>query len=103
MSYLFVVQISAFLLPLIAFLPEIRVALRKHSSTLLKALGLKSVGLHLTFSVLLMFVLLQGYRQLNGRLAGREPALLHNSGLSVLTTWAPVLKPTDSPDPAYPS
>ena len=46
-----------------------------------------------------MFVLHQGYRQLNGRLAGREPALLHNSGLSVLTTWAPVLKPTDSPDP----
>ena len=99
MSYLLVVQISAFLLPLIAFLPEIRVALRKHSSTLLKALGLKSVGLHLAFSVLLMFVLLQGYRQLNGRLAAREPALLHNSGLSVLTTWAPVLKPTDSPDP----
>ena len=56
-------------------------------------------GLHLTFSILLMFVFLQGYRQLNGRLAGREPALLHNSGLSVLTTWAPVLKPTDSPDP----
>jgi hypothetical protein len=99
MSYLLVVQISTFLLPLIAFLPEVRVALRRHSSTSLKALGLKSVGLHLTFSVLLMFVLLQGYRQLNGRLADREPALLHNSGISVLTTWAPVLKPTDSPDP----
>ena len=98
MSYLLVVQISAFLLPLIAFFPEIRVALRKHSSALSKALGLKSVGLHLTFSVLLMFVLLQGYRHLNGRLAAREPALLHNSGISVLTTWAPVLKPTDSPD-----
>ena len=99
MSYLLVVQISAFLLPMIAFLPEIRVALRKHSSTLLKALGLKSGGLHLTFSVLLMFVLLQGYRQLNGRLAGREPALLHYSGFCILTTWAPVLKPSDSPDP----
>ena len=46
-----------------------------------------------------MFLLLQGYRQLNGRLAGREPAFLHNSGLSVLTTWTPVLKPTDSHDP----
>ena len=44
MSYLLVVQISAFFLPLIAFLPEIRVAFRKHSSTSLKALGLKSVG-----------------------------------------------------------
>ena len=99
MSYLLVVQISAFLLPLIAFLPEIRVAFRKRSSALLKASGLKSVGLHLTFSILLMFFLLQGYRQLNGRLAGREPAFLHKSGLSLLTTWAPVLKPTDSPDP----
>ena len=56
-------------------------------------------GLHLAFSILLMFVLHQGYRQLNGRLAGREPAYLHTSGFSVLTTWAPVLKPTDSPDP----
>jgi len=99
MSYLLVVQVSAFLLPLIAFLPEIRAAFWKHPSTLLKTSAIKSAGLHLIFSILLMFVLLQGYRQLNGRLAGREPAFLHNSGLSVLTTWAPVLKPTDSPDP----
>ena len=99
MSYLLVVQVSAFLLPLIAFLPEIRAAFWKHFAALLKTSAIRSAGLHLAFSVLLMFVLLQGYRQLNGRLAGREPALLHNSGLSVLTTWAPVLKPTDSTDP----
>ena len=99
MSYLLVAQISAVLLPLIAFLPEIRAAFWKHSSALLKMSGLKSAGLHLAFSILFMFLLQQGYRQLNGRLAGREPALLHNTGLSVLTTWAPVLKPTDSPDP----
>jgi len=99
MSYLLVVQISAFLLPLIAFLPEIRAAFWKHSSTLFQKSGLKSLGLHLAFSILLMFVLQQGYRLLNGRLAGREPALLHNSGLAILTTWAPALKPSDSPDP----
>ena len=98
MSYLLVVQISAFLLPLIAFLPDIRAALWKHSSTLLKESGLKS-GLHLAFSILFMFVLQQVCRQLNGRLAGREPALLHDTGFSILTTWAPVLKPSDSPDP----
>jgi len=46
-----------------------------------------------------MFVLQQGYQQVNGGLAGREPAYLHTSGLSVLTTWAPALEPTDSPDP----
>lgn len=99
MSYLLVAQISVVLLPLIAFFPEIRAAFRKHSSTLSKASGLKSAGLHLTFSILFMFLLQQGYQQINGRLASREPALLHNTGLSVLTTWAPVLKPTDSPDP----
>lgn len=99
MSYLLVVQVSAFVLPLIAFIPEIRAAFWKHPSTLLKTSAIKSAGLHLAFSILLMFALLQGYRQLNGRLACREPAFLHNSGLSVLTTWAPILKPTDSPDP----
>ena len=99
MSYLLVIQVSAFLLPLIAFLPEIRAAFWKHSSAFLKTSAMKLPGLHLAFSILLMFALLQGYRQLNGRLAGREPAFLHNSGLSLLTTWAPVLKPTDSPDP----
>lgn len=98
MSYLLVAQISVVLLPLIAFFPEIRAAFGKHSSTLSKGSVLKSAGLHLAFSVLFMFVLQQGYRQLNGRLASREPALLHNTGLSTLTTWAPVLKPTDSPD-----
>lgn len=98
MSYLLVVQISAFLLPLMAFLPEIRAAFWKQSPTLLKESGLKSAGLHLAFSILLIFALQQGYRQLNGRLAGRQPALLHDSGFSILTTWAPVLKPTDSPD-----
>ena len=98
MSYLLVAGISAVALPIIAFLPEIRAALRK-SLWRLKASGVKSVGVHLLFSVLSLFVLEQGYKQLNGRLADREPALLHNTGLSLLTTWAPVLKPTDSPDP----
>ena len=69
MSYLLVAQISVVLLPLIAFFPEICAAFRKHSSTLSKASGLKSAGLHLAFSVLFMFLLQQGYRQLNGRLA----------------------------------
>jgi hypothetical protein len=35
----------------------------------------------------------------NGKLAGRRPAFLHAGGFSLLTTWAPLLKPTDSPDP----
>jgi hypothetical protein len=99
MSYLPVVLMSAFFLPLIAFLPEIRAAFRKHSSTPSKMSVAKSAGLHLALSILLMFVLQQGYRQVNGRLAGRKPVYLHASGLSLLATWAPALKPTDSPDP----
>jgi hypothetical protein len=98
MSYLLVVQMNSFFLPLIAFLPEIRATFRKHS-TLSRTLVARSAGLHLALSVLLMFVLHKGYKQVNGELSRREPAYLHASGLSVLTTWAPVLKPTDSPDP----
>src|SRR4029450_7671059 len=98
-SYLLVVQISGFLLPIIAFLPEIRAAFRKHSSTLSRMLVMRSAGLHLALSILLMFVLQQGYQQLNGRLANREPAYLYNGGFSVLAAWAPALKPSDSPDP----
>jgi hypothetical protein len=99
MSYLLVVQISAFFLPLIAFLPEIRSVFRKRSSTSSTMLLTKSAGLHLGLSMLFMFVLHQGYRQVNGRLAGREPAYLHASGLALLTTWAPALKATDATDP----
>jgi hypothetical protein len=46
-----------------------------------------------------MIILHEGYRQVNGKLAGREPAYLYASGLTLLATWAPALKPTDSPDP----
>ena len=99
MSYLLVVQMSALFLPLIAFLPEILAMFRKRSSTWSKMLLTKSAGLHLALSILFMLVLHQGYRQVNGRLAHREPAYLHATGLSILTTWAPALEPTDSPDP----
>ena len=99
MSYLLVVQMSALFLPLIAFLPEMRAMFQKRSSTCLKMLLTKSAGLHLALSILFMLVLHQGYRQVNARLARREPAYLHATGLTMLTTWAPALEPTDSPDP----
>ena len=101
MSYLLIVQMSALCLPLIAFLPEIRAVFRERSSTSAKMLLTKSAGLHLALSILFMLVLHQGYRQLNGRLARRDPAYLHATGLSILTTWAPALKPTDAPDPRF--
>ena len=99
MSYLLIVQMTVIFLPIIAFFPEIRTALRDGSSTIrLKALALKSAGFHLALSILLALVLQEGYRQLNGKLLGRRPAYLHSSGFSLLTTLAPLLKPSDSPD-----
>jgi hypothetical protein len=99
MSYLLVVQISALFLPLIAFFPDIRAMFRAHSFTWSKMLPAKSAGLHLALSILLMLVLHQCYRQVNGRLARREPAYLHGSGHILLTTLGPALKPTDASDP----
>ena len=99
MSYLLIVQISGFFLPLMAFLPEIRALFRKRSAASSKMLLTKSAGLHLAISILVMFVLHQSYRQINGKLAGREPAYLHATGISILTTWGPALKPSDAPDP----
>ena len=43
MSYLLVVQMSTLLLPLIAFLPEIRTAFWQHSSIFLKTSGLRAI------------------------------------------------------------
>jgi hypothetical protein len=99
MSYLLIVQMTAIFLPVIAFFPEIRTALRNDSSIFLKASALKSAGFHIALSILLLLVFQEGYRQLNGKLAGRRPAYLHSSGFSLLTTLAPILNPSDSPDP----
>ena len=57
MSYLLVVQMSAIFLPLIAFLPEIRAAVLEAFLRIIEAVWLNSAGLHLAFSILLMFVL----------------------------------------------
>jgi Dolichyl-phosphate-mannose-protein mannosyltransferase len=98
MSYLLIVQISTIALPVLAFFPEIRLKLGTHRSNGTKISLLKPMGLHLTLSVVLMLALQDGYRHIAGRIAGREPALLPSSGLFLLATWAPAVKPTDSPD-----
>lgn len=99
MSYLLVVQISTFFLPLIAFLPEIRFAFREPSRTKSRMSAATSAGSHLALAILLMFLLQQGYQRVNGWLAHRKPSLLLISGVTMLATWAPALKPSDSPDP----
>ena len=99
MSYLLVVQMSAFFLPLIAFFPEIRAAFRKHSSALLKTSGLKSAGCtwHSAFCSCSCCIRAIDNSTVGSRV-GNLPIYIP-AALAILTTWAPVLKPTDSPDP----
>jgi hypothetical protein len=99
MSYLLVVQISTFFLPLVAFFPEIRSVFGRDSCTKSRMSAAKPAGLHLAFAILLMFLLQQGYQRVNGWLGHREPSLLPTSGVTMLATWAPLLQPSDSPDP----
>jgi hypothetical protein len=93
-SYLLVVEATAVVLPIIAFLPLLWRGHVGHS----RDGTAKFLGTHLALSILLMLGLHLGYKQLNGRLSGRPPAYLYSSGLSIMATWAPALRPTDAPD-----
>ena len=94
-SYLLVVQATTVILPIIAFVPVFWA--RGVSDS--RARVAKSLGIHLVFSISLMLGLHLGYKQINGLLAGRPPAYLYSSGLSILAAWAPALRPSDSPEP----
>lgn len=96
-SYLLVVEASTILLPAIAFASSFRLKGQNGPGQPRFAL-VRQFGLHWGASLVLFFVLHQGYKQLNGHLAGRAPAYLYSSGFSILASWAPTLRPTDSPD-----
>ncbi len=98
-SYLLVVQADAVLLPLIAFFPPLYMSFRSKSPNPSRSLTLKRLGLHLGTSLILMFALHAAYQRTNGALSERPPAYLYSSGFSVLASWAPTLRPDDSPDP----
>ncbi|MGI8956699.1 MAG: hypothetical protein ACR2II_07275 [Chthoniobacterales bacterium] len=93
-SYLLVVEATAVVLPIITFHPLLWRGPVGHP----RGRTAKFLGTHLAISILLMLGLQLGYKQLNGRLSGRPPAYLYSSGLSILSTWAPVLRPADAPD-----
>ena len=100
MSYLLVVQVSAVLLPLIAFLPELLARLRKHSVNFPpRFVLLRQATGHCLVSVIAMVGLHTGYKQANGLLSEREPGYLYSSGIFLLAIWAPALEPADAPDP----
>jgi hypothetical protein len=98
-SYLLVVQATTLILPLVAFLPLLYTAPRTRWFDRFRSPIARSVGVHTVFAVGLMFALHLGYQHLNGFLAKRQPAYLYSSGFSILASWAPVLLPSDAPNP----
>jgi hypothetical protein len=99
MSYLLVVQVSAFILPIVAFYP---VLLRTVGSLLMRNASvdsLKLLSLHLLVSVAVMFAFHSAYKCLNGLMSQQQPAYLYTTGLSILSFWAPALVPEDATDP----
>jgi hypothetical protein len=100
MSYLLVVQVSAVLLPLLAFAPLLWTAWRNRRDGQVERWRPVKVAFgHGLASIALMLLLHGGYRQLNGLLCGREPAYLYATGLHLLAFWAPVVTPADASDP----
>jgi hypothetical protein len=99
MSYLLVVQISAVLLPVIAFSPLLLATWRRRASTKVDLVRLvkRSLG-HVAISIAMMLLLHGAYRGVNGLLCGRAPAYLYATGLHLLAFWAPVLVPADATD-----
>ncbi|MGI8890867.1 MAG: hypothetical protein ACR2G0_08825 [Chthoniobacterales bacterium] len=96
-SYLLAIEATAILLPLIAFTPLFW-ARRSADPTRSRSTMVRQLCLHLATSVILFFLLHQGYQRLNGYLTGKKPAYLYSSGLSIMATWAPILQPADAPD-----
>jgi hypothetical protein len=99
MSYLLVVQVSAVLLPILAFYPLLMAIWRNQSGAradLWRGLRLGSV--HLLTSIALMLLLHGVYKQANGLLTGQRPEYLYATGLHLLAFWAPILVPADASD-----
>lgn len=100
MSYLLLVQVDTILLPVIAFSPDVWRTVRHQFERAAVSRVFGRLGSHLLVSLLLMFLLHEGYKRTNGWISHRPPALLHAAGIIQLAILSPVLEPEDSPDPA---
>ena len=99
MSYLLLVQLDTVLLPVIAFSPDVWRTIRQRFERAALSRACGRLGSHLLISLLLMFVLHEGYKRTNGWISHRPPAYLHATGIMVLAILSPVLEPEDSTDP----
>src|SRR5712691_3750716 len=101
MTFLVPLQLMAAALPLIAF------SLEPMPTAPLPGVGASRPQFwqrwifwrHLALSIISMFALNLTYRHATGFVSHREPAYLHGMGYFLLSTWAPAIRPQDSPDP----
>jgi hypothetical protein len=99
MSYLLVVQVSAVLLPIMAFSPLLLATWRNRRGVQVDRFRpVRLIFVHLVTSIVLMLLLHGAYKQANGWLCGRAPAYLYATGLHLLAFWAPILVPADASD-----
>jgi hypothetical protein len=99
MSYLPVVQVSAVLLPVMAFYPLLLATWRsRRGAQVDRSHPVRRTFVHLLTSIALMLLLHGAYKQVNGWLCGRAPAYLYATGLHLLAFWAPILTPADASD-----
>jgi len=98
MSYLLVVQISAVLLPILAFSPLVWAKWRNGRASGERFQSIKLGAIHFVTSIAAMFLMHGAYKQVNGLLTDREPAYLYATGLHLLAFWAPILIPADASD-----
>ncbi|HEX7517099.1 MAG TPA: hypothetical protein VF345_07410 [Chthoniobacterales bacterium] len=99
MSYLLVVQVSAVLLPIMAFYPFLLATWRNRRGAQVDRFHAVRLALvHLLTSIAVMLLLHGAYKQANGWLCGRAPAYLYATGLHLLAFWAPILVPADASD-----
>ena len=99
MSYLLAVQVSTFILPIVAFYPILLPARKSLLKQNPCAGSLRLLSLHLLVSVAIMFVFHGAYKRFNGLLSHQQPAYLYTTGISILSFWAPALFPEDATDP----
>jgi hypothetical protein len=99
MSYLLTVQVSTFILPIVAFYPILLPARKNLLKQGPQAGSLRLLSLHLLVSVAIMFVSHGAYKRFNGLMSQQPPAYLYATGLSILSFWAPALVPEDATDP----
>jgi hypothetical protein len=99
MSYLLVVQVSAVLLPIMAFYPLLLARWRsRRGAQVDRFRPVRLAFVHLLASIAMMLLLHGAYKQVNGWLCGREPGYLYATGFHLLAFWAPILTPADASD-----